>query len=223
MIIVIDGPAGSGKSSTAKEIANRLDIQYLDSGALYRAITYLWIAADKPDKKSFIELLPDVKLETVYENQTFKVELNGADISDEIRKQHVAENVSKIAAIPEVRKFVNDYMQNLVSSDVYIADGRDLGTAVFTDAALKFYMDASIEERAKRRYKEMKESDKDTSVTLEEVRNNLKDRDFKDQNRSADPLKKADDAIVIDTTGKTFNEQISEMIDIINKQIKLKY
>ena len=223
MIIVIDGPAGSGKSSSAKEIANRLDIQYLDSGALYRAITYLWIAADKPDRKSFIELLPDVKLETVYKNQTFKVELNGADISDEIRKQRVAENVSKIAAIPEVRKFVNDYMINLVSCDVYIADGRDLGTAVFTDAALKFYMDASIDERAKRRYKEMKESDKDSSVTFEEVRDNLKDRDYKDQNRSADPMKKADDAIVIDTTGKTFNEQISEMIDIINKQIKLKY
>jgi len=223
MIIVIDGPAGSGKSSSAKEIANRLDIQYLDSGALYRAITYLWIAADKPDKKSFIELLPDVKLETVYKNQTFKVELNGADISDEIRKQRVAENVSKVAAIPEVRKFVNDYMINLVSCDVYIADGRDLGSAVFTDAALKFYMDASIDERAKRRYKEMKESDKDSSVTFEEVRDNLKDRDYKDQNRSADPMKKADDAIVIDTTGKTFNEQISEMIDIIKNQIKLKY
>jgi len=223
MIIVIDGPAGSGKSSSAKEIANRLDIQYLDSGALYRAITYLWIAADKPDRKSFIELLPDVKLETVYKNQTFKVELNGADISDEIRKQRVAENVSKVAAIPEVRKFVNDYMINLVSCDVYIADGRDLGTAVFTDAALKFYMDASIDERAKRRYKEMKESDKDSSVTFEEVRDNLKDRDYKDQNRSADPMKKADDAIVIDTTGKTFNEQISEMIDIIKNQIKLKY
>ena len=223
MIIVIDGPAGSGKSSSAKEIANRLDIQYLDSGALYRAITYLWIAADKPDRKSFIELLPDVKLETVYKNQTFKVELNGADISDEIRKQRVAENVSKVAAIPEVRKFVNDYMINLVSCDVYIADGRDLGSAVFTDAALKFYMDASIDERAKRRYKEMKESDKDSSVTFEEVRDNLKDRDYKDQNRSADPMKKADDAIVIDTTGKTFNEQISEMIDIIKNQIKLKY
>ncbi len=222
MIIVIDGPAGSGKSSTAKEIANRLEIQYLDSGAIYRALTYLWIAADKPEKNSFLKLLPGVKLQTAYKNQMFFVELNGADITHAIRNQNVAEQVSDVASVPEIRKFVNDYMRNLVLDDIYIADGRDLGTAVFPNAALKIYMDASLEERARRRYMELQEDDGSAGVTLEDVKQNLSERDQKDQNRSADPLKKADDAIIINTTGKTFEEQISEIIDIIQNKLKLK-
>ncbi len=223
MIIVIDGPAGSGKSSTAKEIANRLKIQYLDSGAIYRAITYLWIAADKPEKNTFLDLLPEVDLETAYKRQTFFVELNGADITKNIRNQNVTESVSDIASLPEIRKFVNGYMRNLVLDDVYIADGRDLGTAVFPDAALKIYMDASLDERAKRRFNELQQTDSTAGVSLDEVKQNLNERDRKDQSRAADPLKKADDAIVINTTGKTFDEQVSEIIDIIQNKLKLKY
>jgi len=110
-------------------------------------------------------------------------------------------------------------MRELVKKDTYIADGRDLGTAVFPDADLKFFMDASLKERAKRRFLEMKDSDK--SVTLEDVMENLRSRDEKDQNRENDPLKKADDAIVIDTTGKSFEEQLQEMISIINEELNL--
>lgn len=219
MIIVIDGPAGSGKSSTAKEIANRLSIQFLDSGALYRAITYLWLKADKPDKAIFFENLPTVKLQAQYRDQTFFVQANGEDLTRKIRTQDVADHVSEIASHKAARKFVNEFMRNLVQKDTYIADGRDLGTAVFPDADLKFYMDASLEERSKRRFDEMKSSD--SSITLKDVKENLRSRDDKDQNRKNDPLKKADDAVVIDTTGKTFEEQVREMISIIKENVNI--
>ncbi len=170
MIIVIDGPAGSGKSSTAKKIAELLDIQYLDSGALYRALTFLWLTNDKPDPSEFFDMLPDVKLETEYRDQLFHVIVNGEDITKEIRTQQVANHVSEMAAKPEAREFVNQYMRKLVTSNTYIADGRDLGTAVFPNADLKFYMDASLEERAKRRYRELIRNQPDTS--FDEVKNN---------------------------------------------------
>lgn len=219
MIIVIDGPAGSGKSSTAKEIANRLNIQFLDSGALYRAITYLWLKQDKPDKAKFFENLPTVTLQAVYRDQTFFVQANGEDLTNKIRTKKVADHVSEIASHREARNFVNDFMRKLVSTDTYVADGRDLGTAVFPDADLKFYMDASIEERAKRRFDEMKTSDE--AVTLQDVTDNLKSRDQRDQNRSHDPLRKAEDAVVMDTTGKTFEEQVLEMISIIREKLNI--
>lgn len=219
MIIVIDGPAGSGKSSTARTIANRLGIQFLDSGALYRAVTYLWIKAGKPEKNKFFKMLPDIQLQTQYKDRVFYVWANGEDITPEIRTQRVAENVSEIASYPAARRFVNHYMRNLVQQNTYIADGRDLGTAVFPDANLKFYMDASIEERARRRFAEMKRID--SAITLESVEENLRSRDHTDRNRKADPLAKASDAIVIDTTGKTFEEQVSEMILIIKENLEL--
>lgn len=217
MIIVIDGPAGSGKSSTAKAIANRLNIQFLDSGALYRTITYLWIEAGMPDKSMFFKLLSEIELNVQYKDETFFVRANGKDITTAIRSQEVANHVSEVAAYPEVRAFVNTFMRNLVRRDTFVADGRDLGTAVFPDAEIKFYMDASLAERAKRRFDEMKASD--LSITLEEVEENLRKRDLTDQNRKADPLKKAEDAIVIDTTGKTFDEQVTEMISIVKENL----
>ncbi len=220
MIIVIDGPAGSGKSSTAKAIANRLNIRYLDSGALYRAITYLWINAGKPEKLSFFKMLPDVQLQVAPDEHTFHVIANGINITDKIRTQSVSENVSTIAAFPEARAFINQFMRDLVKSDDYIADGRDLGTAVFPDADLKFYMDASIKERAERRFAEMK--DNNATITLNEIVENLEQRDHLDKNRKSDPLKKAEDAIFVDTTGKTFNEQVAEMAQIIKEKLKLK-
>jgi len=219
MIIVIDGPAGSGKSSTAKALSKQLNIHFLDSGALYRAVTYYWIKKGKPDKKSFFDLLPDIDLGVDLADNSFSVRLNGENISDDIRSSYVANHVSDIASFPEVRKKVNAFMHNLVEKNTFIADGRDLGTAVFPDADLKFYMDASIEERAERRFREMEVSD--STITREHVIENLKQRDRKDQNRKADPLKKAEDAIVIDTTGKTFEEQVAEMAAIIRDKLHI--
>jgi CMP/dCMP kinase len=220
MIIVIDGPAGSGKSSTAKAIANQLSIQFLDSGALYRSLTYLWLMQGKPEKAKFFENLPAIQLRTDYSNQVFHVQADGKDITGNIRSQDVAGHVSEIAADPRARKFVNDFMKMLVKQGIFVADGRDLGTAVFPDAELKFYMDASLDERAKRRYSEISQTD--SVVTLEQVKQNLASRDHTDSSRKTDPLRKADDAIVIDTTGKTFEEQLSEMLSIIEEELKLK-
>lgn len=220
MIIVIDGPAGSGKSSTAKAIANTLHIQFLDSGALYRLLTYLWLKRGKPDKAEFFENLSDVQLHTDYSNQVFHVQANGEDITSRIRSQEVANYVSEIASDPRSRFFINYYMKRLVKNGVFVADGRDLGTAVFPDAELKFFMDASLEERAMRRYKEIAATEND--VTLDQIKQNLAERDYKDSSRKSDPLRKAEDAIVIDTTGKTFQEQLSEMLTIIDEELKLK-
>ncbi len=219
MIIVIDGPAGSGKSSTAKALANRLDINFLDSGALYRALTYTWIESGKPDKQMFFKNLMDVRLHVAYSGGQFKVTVNDVDVTGKIRTAAVSNHVSEIASFPNARSFANKIMRELVKEDAYIADGRDLGTAVFPDADLKFYMDASIEDRAKRRFDEIKSDQKD--VTYEDVFENLKKRDYTDQNRKSDPLKKADDAILINTSGKTFKEQVDEMSTIINEKLKL--
>lgn len=219
MIIVIDGPAGSGKSSTAKEIARRLNLQFLDSGALYRAITYLWLENNKPDLQQFLDRLNSIKLQTSCDHSNFKVVVNDNDVTESIRSQQVAENVSKIASEPAIRSFVNSYMRQLVEDGVYIADGRDLGTAVFPDADLKFFMKASIQARAQRRYDEAVKAD--PNILLSQVEENLKQRDHLDSNRKADPLKKADDAIVVDTTDKSFEEQITLMINIIQNKLKL--
>lgn len=219
MIIVIDGPAGSGKSSTARTIARELGIQFLDSGALYRALTYVWLESGKVKMETFFDMLSDITLKTRYIDEKFYVEVNSNDITEEIRKQYVANHVSEVASVPEIRKFVNRYMRNLVKTDLFIADGRDLGTAVFPNAELKFYMDAPLEERSQRRYKEM--MDKDSTITLKDVEENLANRDYQDKNRGTDPLEMAEDAILIDTTGLTFEEQTSEIIEIIRNRLKL--
>jgi cytidylate kinase len=132
----------------------------------------------------------------------------------------VAEHVSDVASNPEARSFVNRYMRSLVTSGIYIADGRDLGSAVFPDADLKFYMDASLDERAKRRHVEL--NDLQDDVSFEEVRDNLRKRDTLDSNRQADPLKKEKDAVSIDTTDITFEEQIEMMVNIIRERLELK-
>lgn len=218
MIIVIDGPAGSGKSSTAKEIARRLDLQFLDSGALYRAVTYLWLKNDKPHLQPFLESLNNVKLQTSCDRSKFRVIINDEDVSESIRSQKVAEHVSKIASEPAIRTFVNHYMRRLVEDGVYIADGRDLGTAVFPNADLKFFMKASLEARTKRRYDEAIQAD--PNVEYSNIKENLKERDHIDSNRKTDPLKQAEDAIVVDTTDKSFQEQIQLIINIIQNKLK---
>lgn len=218
MIIVIDGPAGSGKSSTAKAIANKLDIQYLDSGAIYRAITLIWLKSGKPSDEKFFESLSESSIHFNFTDSTFFVSINGFDVTDHIRSEKVTENVSEIAAKKRVREYVNRLMRETVEEDgIFIADGRDLGTAVFPDAALKFYMDASVEERARRRFKEL--NGKQSEISEADIKKNIMQRDEKDSTRSADPLKKADDAIYIDTSKLTFDEQVNKISSVIKKRI----
>lgn len=220
MIVVIDGPAGSGKSSTAKAVAAQLQIQFLDSGALYRVATMLFLSCNK-DLPSFFEQLKESEISFHFKHKKFYAFLNDRNVSDEIRSMKVSEHVSEVASNPDVRAHVNDLMREVVKHDVYIADGRDLGTAVFPDAALKFFMVADLEIRAKRRFAEVKNQVGKT-VTLEEVKRNIAQRDDKDSNRSSDPLKQADDAILVDTSAMTFEQQVAfisrKIEDLISSQ-----
>lgn len=216
MIVVIDGPAGSGKSSTARAVAERLGIQFLDSGALYRVATLLYLKADK-NKELFFELLKENKISFHFKEKKFHVYLNDANVSDEIRTMEISQSVSEVATMPYVRSFVNALMHRAVEHDVFVADGRDLGTVVFPDAALKIFMIANLKTRAERRLAELLK--KGSTVTIDEVMNNIAERDEIDSTRSADPLKKADDAIEVDTSALNFEQQVSIICDQINPLI----
>ncbi|MCW9708400.1 (d)CMP kinase [Fodinibius salsisoli] len=217
MITVIDGPAGSGKSSTARAVADKLKIEYLDSGALYRTATLLYLQA-ACDEAQFFQLLNKIKVTFSYYDQQFHVKVNDDAVTDQLRTPKVAQNVSHVAAMPRVRAFINDLMREAVANGVYIAEGRDLGTAVFPNADLKFFMKAALEERARRRYKERKPDNPE--LTLDEVKQNIEQRDHKDSNREADPLQKADDAIEIDTTHLSFEQQVEKICSHISDQIE---
>ncbi len=206
MIVVIDGPAGSGKSSTAKAVAEQTNIQYLDSGALYRAATLIFIESNQ-NRTTFFERLESINISFQYKEGYFNVSIDGRDVTKDIRTMLVSNSVSEVASLPEVRSFINGLMNAAILTGNFIADGRDLGTAVFPNADLKFFMIADLETRAKRRMIELKNQGSD--VTLEQILLNISERDQKDSNRKADPLKKANDAIEIDTSTYKFEEQVN--------------
>ncbi len=220
MIIVIDGPAGSGKSSTAKAVAKRMQIEYLDSGALYRALTWMFIQAGK-NEKAFFELLSRASISFAYNDELFHVEVNGEDITSELRSSLVSNLVSQVASDSRTRMFVNNLMREAVTTGHYIAEGRDLGTAVFPEADLKFYMVADVEERARRRFEERKAAGDEVSLT--EVQENIRMRDEKDSKRKADPLRKAEDAIELNTTEMSFDEQVQKICTIIEQKTELSF
>ncbi len=217
MMIVIDGPAGSGKSSTAKAVANQTDFQYIDSGALYRAVTLLYLK-HTDDRAAFFDAIDKADINFSYTNKLFRIFLEGHEVTRDIRRQQVAENVSKVASDPEVRERVNKLMRKQVQKGNFIADGRDLSTVVFPDADLKFYMDCDLETRAKRRYEELSKDGHDVSFV--EIQRNLKKRDHLDSSRSHAPLKKSEDAIVIDTSNLSFREQVDIILNYIYNKKK---
>lgn len=218
MIIVIDGLSGSGKSSTARAVAEQLGIQYLDSGALYRAVTYIWLE-EKASEELFLENLFSKDIRFYFQDHQFHVWVDGEDVSRKIRTGRVSNHVSTVASMPGVRKYVNELMREAVQKDSYIADGRDLGSAVFPDADLKFFMKASLDVRAKRRHEEMTEGGE--KISLGEVERNLEQRDYLDSTREIDPLCKPADAIEIDTSGITFDEQVHMICSIITEHLNL--
>lgn len=215
MIVVIDGPAGSGKSSTARAVAHELNIQYLDSGALYRAATYLFLK-NEHSLPLFFESLYSAQLKFEF-NDEFQVTLNALNITEAIRTPEVSAHVSTVAAMPKVREFINALMNKAVQHDVYIADGRDLGTAVFPSAECKFFMIADLETRAKRRHQEL--NSKGIQISYNEVHTEIKQRDRIDSTREKDPLKQADDAIVVDSSTFSFDEQVQYIIKKIEEFI----
>lgn len=219
--IAIDGFSSCGKSSTAKSIARQLNYAYIDTGAMYRAVTLYFIEhyIEFTDPKAIHHALEKIELKFVHNERTnlSEIFLNGMNVEEEIRKMYIAEKVSEVAAIVEVRKNMVAQQQRMGRKRGVVMDGRDIGTVVFPDAELKIFMTADVNIRAERRQKELLE--KNELIEFEKVVENLKHRDYIDMNRSEGPLRKADDALEIDTTFITFDEQVEIILGMALSKI----
>jgi len=221
IVIAIDGLSGCGKSTTAKELSKILNYTYLDSGAMYRAVTLFFIKnnINHSDPEEIQKALKNINIEfkpnkESTANETF---LNGVNVEREIRNMEVSAQVSKISAIGEVRKVLVDQQRKLGAKKGVVMDGRDIGTVVFPDAELKIFMRAELKERARRRQKELLE--KGENITLEQISKNLEIRDGLDSSRKESPLLPAKDAIEVDTTHITFEEQVDQILNLATAKI----
>lgn len=215
-IITIDGPSGAGKSTVAKLIADKLGFKYLDTGAMYRAVT-LYIIENQVDIKNEEEVINALNKLNIRFDSNYRIYLDSQDITEDIRKEKVVKFVSEVSAISSVRRKMVDLQRDIAKEGNYILDGRDAGSVVFPNADYKFYLEASLEERAKRRYKE--ELLKEVDISFEAVKESIKKRDKYDSNRKDSPLVVPENAIIIDTTNMTIDEVAEEITDIfLNKK-----
>ncbi|MCC6549036.1 MAG: (d)CMP kinase [Ignavibacteriaceae bacterium] len=218
LIIAIDGPAGSGKSTTAREVATRIGYVYIDTGAMYRAVTFIAIRENLLKNHAAVtEYLKASEISIVAAEGENRIIWNDEDITLKLRSLEVNDNVSEISSIPEVREELIVKQRMVGQSGGVVMEGRDIGTVVFPQADLKFFLTASLDERTKRRFKEVRGTEQ---VDEENIRKNLSERDDKDSGRSVSPLKKADGAIEIDTSDLTFEEQVTMIVDTIRKTEK---
>ena len=213
MIIAIDGPAGSGKSTTAKLLAKKIGFIYLDTGAMYRAVTHYFLnnSADLTNFSEISQLLNKMNLKIDHKNDEFTVFLDNKNVNTHIRKQNINQFVSDVSKIAEVRKEMVEIQRNFSNKKDIVVEGRDIGSHVFPDADYKFFIKADILVRAERRFNEMSES----SISIPELATQLEQRDMLDSNRAISPLVKANDALVIDTTSLTIEEQVNKLYNII--------
>jgi cytidylate kinase len=223
--IAIDGFSSTGKSTLAKQLAKYLGYIYVDTGAMYRAVTFYamehdFISETHFDKKSLVEKLPKISLQFLFNPDLgfAEIYLNEKNVETEIRTLAVSNFVSKIAEISEVRAKLVEQQQQMGKNKGIVMDGRDIGTVVFTDAELKLFMTASPETRAKRRYDELIE--KGQEVTYEEVLKNVQERDYIDTHREDSPLTKAADAIEIDNSHLSIQEQFDKVLELVNTVAK---
>lgn len=216
IIIAIDGPAGSGKSTAAKNLAQKLGFIYLDTGAMYRAITFLALRAGiVDDKNEVIKIAQNVSLKLLTEKGKTRVFANDEELTEQIRTNEVNAKVSEVSVIPEVRFEMVKLQKKIGEEGNVVAEGRDVTTVVYPDADVKIFLTASIEERARRRFKEFQ--DKNDNVTIEEVKANLEKRDKIDSGRKVSPLRQAEDAIVFDNTGLTPDDDLDYLLELIKK------
>lgn len=215
--IAIDGPAGSGKSSTAKQVAKRLGYLFIDTGAMYRAVTLLAIRTGKlDDSESLLKLLADNTITLKPGDDGNIVFMNGEDITQTIRTEEINRNVSKISSYPEIRAELVRMQQEMGKSGGVVMEGRDICSVVFPDADFKFYFTASVEERAKRRQKDLEAIG--TFISLDEVRESIIRRDNYDSGREVSPLSKTVDAIEINTTSMTLEEQCDYIVKLVREK-----
>lgn len=210
--IAIDGPAGAGKSTVAKKIAKILNLEYIDTGAMYRALT-LKVIRNNKDPKNISEVI-DVFKDTRIEFNDNHIYLDGENVDNEIRENEINKNVSYIAIVKEVRDGMVSLQQEMAKTKSVIMDGRDISTVVLTNAEYKFFITASPEERARRRYNELIQNGQD-NITLEQIVQEIVKRDHIDSNREIAPLKMSKDGILINTDNLTIDEVVSTIVEIV--------
>jgi len=220
IIIAIDGFSSCGKSTLAKELSTKLGYNYIDSGAMYRAITLYFLRnqVNFSDPMKVLDAIANIHLSFVFNEQYLRsdIHLNDEDVEPYIRDMIVSEKVSEVAAIREVRSFAVAQQKRMGRKKGIVMDGRDIGTAVFPDAELKIFMTADPEVRVMRRFKEMYAAN--PHITIDEVRHNLELRDYIDSNREESPLRHADDAILLDNSGLTRDEQLEIVLEWVKER-----
>ncbi|HHV17656.1 MAG TPA: (d)CMP kinase [Thermoanaerobacterales bacterium] len=209
--IAIDGPAGAGKSTVAKIVADKLNMTYIDTGAMYRAITLLSIQHGKNDVGDIINLAQEVEIK-IHEKYIY---VNGEDVTEDVRNLEVTNKVSAIAQIPEIRVLMTKLQREMARNKGVVMDGRDIGTAILPDAKYKFYLTANVKERAARRHKELIKNGQ--KVTLEQIEKDIIQRDRQDKLRAFSPLAVAEDAAIIDTTEKNIMQVVQEILCYIKR------
>ncbi len=217
--IAIDGPSGAGKSSVAKQVAKRLGIVYVDTGAMYRAIgLYVYRKGAQPTcAEQVIPLLDDINITLGYDNGEQKVFLNGEDVSTQIRQNEISMYASAVSAIPAVRAFLLDMQRDMAKNHSVVMDGRDIGTVILPNADLKIYMTASTENRAERRYLELRA--KGSDISFAEVLSDMIERDKNDSSRECAPAVAADDAVLFDNTGYQLEESVEYVCSLIRDKL----
>ena len=217
--IAIDGPSGAGKSTIAKLLAKELGFIYLDTGAIYRTVgLYVFRKnIDPADEAQIVSVLPELNIELTYKDGVQCMFLNGEDVSKAIREHIISSYASKVSAHPAVRAFLLETQRDYAKKNNVIMDGRDIGTVVLPNATIKIFLTASSEDRAQRRFDELREKGQD--VEFDTVLSDIKERDFNDSNRAAAPLKAADDAIVVDTSGNTLEQSVELLRNIIKERL----
>ena len=217
--IAIDGPAGAGKSSISKVVANELGYLYIDTGAMYRGVT--WAVLDSHvnvnNQKDVESLLPSLDLTLEPTANACKVFVKGQDVTDLIRQQQINENVSTIASYKGVREYLVERQQAMAAVGGVILDGRDIGSVVLPNAELKIYLTASVDARAKRRWLEVQGTSNEQP--LEDIKKNVESRDEMDKNRDESPLVCVEDAIVVDSSNMTFDETVKHILHLVQERI----
>lgn len=215
-VIAIDGPAGAGKSTISKMVAKQLKYIYIDTGAMYRAVAWRVLQEYKPpiSTEQIIASVQDIDIKLSYDNkQNLQVETNGTNVTTEIRTPQVTALVSQVAAVGQVREKMVELQRNMAKQGKILMDGRDIGTCVLPNADLKIYLTASADERANRRAKQM--AQKGYNIDVEKIKADIIARDEADMNREISPLKKADDAVLLDTTDMTIDEVLKTIIKMV--------
>lgn len=218
--VAIDGPSGAGKSTIARAVAEKLGYTYVDTGAMYRAIGLAVSrrAVACGDTQGILHILPTVDITLQYENGAQHVLLCGEDVSEQIRTPQAAKYASCVSALPAVRQFLLELQRSMAARGNVIMDGRDIGTVILPNAAVKIYLTASVECRAKRRFEELLA--KGQTVTLQSVLQDIQSRDEKDMNRAASPLRQAEDAVLLDSSALSLEQAIESVLHIIKERTK---